>query len=194
MSRKKGAAGFHICTDDTGMAEKNLQENLKMAGTVYWITGLSGAGKTTVGKILYGKIKEKKPNVVLLDGDMLRKVFGDDLGYTNEDRMKSAKRNAGISHMLALQDIDVICCTISMFEGVRKWNRENNAKYIEVYPKVSPEILNERNQKNLYIEAKGELVGFGVEMEEPGCPDLLFENDGSITPEEIADKIIMEAG
>lgn len=50
-------------------------------GTVYWITGLSGAGKTTIGKLFYEKMKEVYPNTVFLDGDIMRKVFGDDLGY-----------------------------------------------------------------------------------------------------------------
>ena len=63
-----------------------LRIKIMMDATVYWITGLSGAGKTTIGKLLYKKMKEKHPNTVFLDGDTLRKVFGDDLGYTKEDR------------------------------------------------------------------------------------------------------------
>lgn len=165
-----------------------------MSGTVFWITGLSGAGKTTVGKVLYNKIKEIKPNVVLLDGDMLRAVFGDDLGYSKEDRRKSAMRNARLSRLLASQGIDVICCTISMFEGVRAWNRENNENYMEVYLKVPMEVLRGRNQKNLYVEAQDELVGLGVDMEEPECPDLEVVNDGTRSPEEIAAEIMKEAG
>ena len=55
---------------------------------VYWITGLSGAGKTTIGKLLYEKLKSEYPNTVLLDGDTLRRVFGDDLGYTKDERRK----------------------------------------------------------------------------------------------------------
>ena len=51
-------------------------------GIVYWITGLSGSGKTTIGKLLYERMKKTYPNTVFLDGDALRKVFGEDLGYT----------------------------------------------------------------------------------------------------------------
>ena len=47
----------------------------KEKGNVYWITGLSGAGKTTIGKLLYNRIKDKKDNVIFLDGDVLREVY-----------------------------------------------------------------------------------------------------------------------
>lgn len=57
-------------------------------GNVYWITGLSGAGKTTIGKIFYGKLKEIYSNTVFLGGDTLREVFGNDLGYSDTDRRK----------------------------------------------------------------------------------------------------------
>ena len=160
-----------------------------LPGTVYWITGLSGSGKTTVGKKLYSVIRDIKSNVVLLDGDDLRNVFGNDLGYTFEDRHKSAMRNANISRFLALQGLDFICCTISMFDDVRKWNRENIPNYIEVFLKVSDEILFERNQKNLYVTSKDNLVGFGVTMEEPKNPDLIITNDGKISVEKIVQQI-----
>lgn len=156
-----------------------------MAGTVYWITGLAGAGKTTIGKLLYKKIKEIKENVVLLDGDMLREVFGNDLGFTIEERKISATRNSKICQMLALQGIDVICCTISMFEDIRKWNRKNNKNYVEIYLKVPMDILRIRNQKNLYSRVEQDLVGLGIEMEEPVNPDMTIINDGALNPDEI---------
>lgn len=56
-------------------------------GVVYWITGLAGAGKTTIGKLLYEKIKEEYPNTVFLDGDTLRKVFGDDKAVCGQFRI-----------------------------------------------------------------------------------------------------------
>ena len=61
-------------------------------GTVYWITGLSGAGKTTIGKLFFRKLKSKKESSIFLDGDELRNVFGNDLGYSREERMQCAMR------------------------------------------------------------------------------------------------------
>ncbi len=158
-------------------------------GTVYWLTGLSGAGKTTIGKLLYEKLRSIKPNVVFLDGDILREVFGGDLGYTREERHISAMRNARICQMLSAQGMDVVCCTISMFDDVRAWNREHISAYREIYLKVPPEVLMKRNQKGLYESSKEALVGFGVEMEEPKQPDLVLVNDGTIPPETMVGKI-----
>ena len=95
-------------------------------GTVYWITGLSGAGKTTIGSIFYEELKKNYINTVFLDGDTLRKVFGEDLGYTEKDRKKCAMRYARLCALLASQGIYVVCCTIFMYDSIREWNRENN--------------------------------------------------------------------
>lgn len=156
--------------------------------TVYWITGLSGAGKTTIGKLLYEKIREKYPNTVFLDGDMLRKVFGDDLGYTKEERRKCAMRYSRLCAMLQEQDVNVICCTISMFDSVREWNRANIRNYKEIYVRVSMDMLRKRDQKGLYSgtteEEQKEVVGIHMDIEEPKQPDLILDNDGEMTPEE----------
>lgn len=161
-----------------------------MAGTVFWITGLSGAGKTTVGKKVYERLKSKKDNVVLLDGDELRKTIAADLGYTNEDRHESARRNTRLCKLLGDQGIDVVCCTICMFEDIRRWSRENNERYIEIYLKVPMDVLKGRNQKNLYVDSQDELVGLGVDMEEPSHPDLTIINDGKRSPDNIAEEIL----
>ena len=160
---------------------------------MFWITVLSGAGKGTVGKIVYERLKSKKDNVVLLDGDALRKAIAVDLGYTNEDRHESAKRNTRLCKLLGDQDIDVICCTICMFEDIRRWSRANNEKYVEVYLKVPMDVLKGRNQKNLYVESQSEVVGLGVGMEEPENPDLVIINDGSKSTDEIAEEILHKA-
>lgn len=150
---------------------------------VYWITGLSGAGKTTIGRLWYKELKTLRPNVVFLDGDILRQVFGNDLGYTEEDRRKSAMRNARLCAMLAEQDMDVVCCTISMFDSVREWNRKNIPGYVEIYVKVSMDTLRKRDQKGLYTKADAEVAGVHFSIEEPKNPDIILVNDGEETPE-----------
>lgn len=160
-----------------------------MKGNLYWITGLSGAGKTTMGRLLYAYLLEKAPNVVILDGDEVRKAFGNDLGYSEGDRLKCALRYSGLSRLLTNQGIDVVCCTISMFDEVRNWNRENIDNYLEIFLDVPLEVLRERNQKNLYQGIKegqvSNVVGVDLKLQLPRTPDIRLENDGRMKPEEI---------
>jgi adenylylsulfate kinase len=160
----------------------------------YWITGYSGAGKTTIGKELYHIIKQNKDACVFLDGDKMREMYGNDLGYSQEDRFKSAMRYSRLCEFLTSQGIDVICCTISMFNEVRKWNRENISKYVEVYLKVPKETLRKRDQKGFYsAHESGEannVVGLDLHLEEPENPDIVITNDGSISVAYAAELIL----
>lgn len=153
-------------------------------GRVYWITGLSGAGKTTIGRLWTQELRRAGETAVFLDGDELRQVFGDDLGFTPEDRRKSAMRNARLCALLGRQGLNVVCCTISMFDSVRSWNRENIPGYFEVYVRVSMDTLRRRDQKGLYSRGDRDVAGIHFQVEEPKTPDLILENDGKYTPEE----------
>lgn len=154
---------------------------------VFWITGLSGAGKTTIGRLWYNELLKSNEPAVILDGDELRRAINDDLGYSQEDRRKGAMRNARLCALLAKQNITVVCCTISMFDEVREWNRANIPNYFEVYVKVTMETLHRRDQKGLYSSGDNEIAGIGVCTELPKNPDLILENDGDKTPLEQID-------
>ena len=157
-------------------------------GTVYFFTGLSGAGKSTIGGLFFRHLKEKKPNVFLLDGDEFRKNLCSDLGYSNEDRLKAAYRGFGMSKMIADQGIDVVNCGIAMFSEIREWNRENIANYKEIYIKVSKETLMQRDQKGLYSSGKS-VVGIDLPFDEPTASDFIVENNGDETPEVIVERL-----
>lgn len=159
-------------------------------GRVYWITGLSGAGKTTIGTALYNKLRKRKDTVVMLDGDKLRGAYGNAFGYSAEDRERGGLCNAKLCHLLAEQGIDVVCCNIAMFDSVRDWSRVNNEKYTEVYLKVTMETLIKRDPKGLYSSKAKNLAGVDLKVEEPKNPDVIIYNEGHEKPEDIAEKII----
>jgi adenylylsulfate kinase-like enzyme len=165
-----------------------------MKSNLYWITGLSGAGKTTIGTLFYSYLQETKNNVVYLDGDTLRKIFSDNHQYSLPERKILAMRYSRLCKMLTDQGIDVVIATISMFHEVRKWNRENIENYNEIYIKVPMEVLIARDQKKLYsLALRGEVkhvMGIDIEVEEPDNPDIVINNDGSIMPEDMITELI----
>lgn len=160
-------------------------------GTVYFFTGLSGAGKTTIGGLFHRRLKATKPNVVLLDGDEIRVAFGEDVGYTQPERLRWAGRIFRVCKLLSDQGIDVVVCSIAMYESVRRWNRENIPNYKEIYIKVSKDTLLQRNQKGLYTAGKN-VVGIDLPFDEPQSPDIVVPNDGDRTPLELVEELERE--
>lgn len=154
-------------------------------GILYWITGLSGAGKTTIGNRLYYEIKKEKSNVVLLDGDLIKNIVNDTVEYSEEARRKRAMKYAHLCKLLTDQGMIVICCTIAMYDEVREWNRKNNKGYVEVFLNVPMDVLRSRDQKNLYsnysLGKVKELSGMDVKVEFPKTPDIEIINDGKLT-------------
>lgn len=157
-------------------------------GTLYWITGLSGAGKTTIGKRLFSEIQKFKKNVVLLDGDEIKEIVSDSISYSDAGRRNRAMKYARLCNMLTKQGIIVICCTISMYHEVREWNRIHNRSYVEVFLNVPLDVLRNRDQKNLYSDYKKgiskNIAGEDLMIEFPRNPDVEIVNDGGMTIEE----------
>jgi adenylylsulfate kinase-like enzyme/gamma-glutamyl-gamma-aminobutyrate hydrolase PuuD len=190
------AKDVELFTNHFNCTQASPKPSTHARGTVYWLTGLSGAGKTTVGDLLTAQLRAMGRPVIMLDGDILREVYGDDLGHTEAARRQVAARNSRICRFLASQGVDVVCCTISMFHDVRDWNRANIPNYKEIYLRVPMETLKERDPKGLYGRVlRGEIAdvyGVDLEWEEPRTPDLIVDNDGKQTPRQSV-QVILEA-
>lgn len=148
---------------------------------VIWIIGLSGTGKTTLATQVVQRIRDEKGKVVLLDGDLIRTLFGNDVDHTIDGRRRNAERLSLLSKYLSDQGIDVVAAVLSIFPEWRQWNRENIKNYSEVYMKASMETLLRRDIKNLYAKAmRGEIknvVGVDIPFPEPENPELVFDNN-----------------
>jgi adenylylsulfate kinase len=148
---------------------------------VVWIIGLSGTGKTTLANLLVQRMRNAGKKVVLLDGDLIRELFANDVDHTIEGRRRNAERLSFLSNYLAKQDVHVVAAVLSIFPEWRQWNRDNIDDYCEVYLKASLETLQRRDIKNLYKRAlAGEIpnvVGVDIPFPEPENPDLVLEND-----------------
>ena len=148
---------------------------------VTWLIGQSRAGKTTLSKLLYDELKPKINNLVLLDGDIIRELFRNDVDHSVEGRWKNAERLSHLSKFLSDQNIHVIAAVLSIFPEWQAWNRKNITAYNEVYIKVSMNVLEKRDSNNLYADAKSgkiqNVVGVDIPFPEPKHPDIIIENN-----------------
>lgn len=144
-------------------------------GRVYWITGLSNSGKTTIGTALYYDLKKTKNNVIILDGDIMKEIASgtETASFEEHDRLLRAKRYSKVAKLLANQGMWVIVCAIAMFDEIREWNRKNMKGYIEVFLDVPNDVLKERDRKGLYQDKK--------DVQFPKNPDIVIRNDGEIS-------------
>ena len=168
-------------------------------GTVYFFTGLAGAGKSTIGGLFYQRLKEKSPTAILIDGDLTRLAAGHSTvdgrvlledRYTTEARKSGAFESFQTCKYYADQGLDVVICSIAMYTEVRDWNRKNIENYREVYLKVTRETLYRRDQKKLYSSGTKKVVGVDLPWDEPGHSSIVVPNDGEETPEEIVDRLM----
>lgn len=165
---------------------------------LFWITGLSGSGKTTFAHVVVEKIESLGRKTVLIDGDVIREIFDNVEDYGREARLKTAYQYSKLAAFLVKNGVDVVCSTISLFHEVQEWNRKNIPNYVEIFVKVDGEKLLQRDSKKIYSRAKsGELknvVGVDIVAEFPKNPDLVLDNISQSDLEIYATKAIELTG
>ena len=151
------------------------------SGFVVWLTGLSGSGKTTIGRSLEAKLRELGYRVELLDGDEVRKQLSPDLGFTKNDRETHARRVVYLSRLLAKNGIITLVSLIAPYRAFREYARKEIADYVEVYVKTPLETCIKRDPKGLYKKAlRGEITdmtGIQDPYEEPINPEAVIDTE-----------------
>ena len=156
---------------------------------VIWLTGPSGAGKTTLANALYKKLSEMGLNVEVLDGDGIRSKLYPDLGFSREEREMHNRIVVQMAKLLAKNGVITIVSIISPFKESREYARKEIEKFMEVYLKCPLEVRLHRDPKGLYSKAlKGELeglTGYDGVYEEPENPELVVESHVMSVEEEV---------
>lgn len=165
-----------------------------MRGTIAWLTGLSGAGKSTVAAAARDELASYGLAVDLLDADVVRPHLAPELGYTARDRNLNVARVAWVATRIARHGVIVFVAMISPYAEARRLAREqaqvDGVRFLEVYVAAPLEVVTARDVKGLYRRAiAGEIPNFtGVSdpYEAPAAPDLTLCTDVLTIPDSVS--------
>jgi len=172
---------FPVHDEILGRDEK--ERLLNQRSRVIWMTGLSGAGKTTLAKHLEEALSDKGYLTQVLDGDNIRSGINNNLGFSDSDRYENIRRIAEISKLFLNCGVITINCFISPTNEIREMARRiiGGEDFIEVYVNAPLGVCEERDVKGLYTRARrGEIADFtGITspFEAPERPDVEIRTD-----------------
>lgn len=151
-------------------------------GFTVWLTGLSGAGKSTIARGLAAALRERGRRVEVLDGDEVREQLNQGLGFTREDRDTNVRRIAYVAKLLTRNGVVVIIAAISPYQAARDEARRQIGAFVEIYVRCSLDELVRRDVKGLYARAlRGEIANFtGISdpYEEPLAAEIVIDTEG----------------
>jgi len=162
-------------------------------GVTLWFTGLSGAGKTTLARLVETELRNRGHKVEVLDGDVVRTNLSKGLGFSKEDRDTNIRRIGFVCNLLTRNEVIAIAAAISPYREVRDEVRRDIGAFVEVFVQCPISVLAERDVKGLYKKAlAGEIKNFtGIDdpYEAPLAPEVTVDTDKE-TPDESAARII----
>jgi adenylyl-sulfate kinase len=166
-------------------------------GFAVWLTGLSGAGKSTIAEALAEALHELGQPVEILDGDVIRTTLSKGLGFSREDRNTNVARIALLSSLLSKHGVAAISAAISPFAEGRDLARAQIENFVEVYVECPLEVVKARDVKGLYARAdRGEIpqfTGISDPYEPPVAPEIVVRTDRETVAESVA-KILAYVG
>lgn len=149
-------------------------------GGVVWLTGLSGAGKTTVARGAAATLGHEGYRAVVLDGDALRDGLNADLGFSRDDRLENIRRIGEVARLFAENGLLCIVAAISPYAAARNAVRARiGSSFHEIFIAASPDVCESRDPKGLYARARrgeiAEFTGVSAPYEPPASPDLVLD-------------------
>jgi bifunctional enzyme CysN/CysC len=178
--------------------DKALRAHMKaQRPCILWLTGLPGAGKSTILNLVEQRLAERGVHTYALDGDNLRRGLNRDLGFTDFDRVENIRRAGEVARLMVDAGLVVLCAFVSPFRAERRMVRElvGPEEFIEVFVDTPVEVCMQRDPKGLYAKARDHAVrnvtGVDSPYEPPERAELRLETVGR-TPESTADAVLAE--
>ena len=157
-----------------------LKKIKKNKGILFWITGLSGSGKTEISKLIYKFINDKFGKTLLISGDDVRDIFNIKK-YNKKDRLSLGKKYTLLAKHVTDQKINVIFAVVGLFDELRKYNRKIIDNYVEVYIQADLDRIIKSNKKPLYRKKNiGKIWGINLQTEYPKKPDIIIKNEFNV--------------
>ncbi|MEB3191596.1 MAG: adenylyl-sulfate kinase [Snowella sp.] len=170
---------------------------MKQRGVTIWLTGLSGAGKTTITQALEQKLLDGGYDIEVLDGDVVRTNLTKGLGFSKADRDENIRRIGFVANLLTRHGVIVLVSAISPYREIREEVKQKIGNFVEVFVNAPLNVCEERDVKGLYQQArKGEIKGFtGIDdpYEAPLTPEVECRTDLEELEESVAkvwDKLV----
>ena len=168
---------------------KKLKKN-NNKGILFWVTGLSGSGKTTIAKKIKKDIIQFYGPTLLVSGDNLRKIFNLNK-YTYHDRVLYSKQYCKFAKFATNQKINLIFASVGMMDSMRKWYRNNIDNYVEIYIRADLNKIIKLKRKKIYHKKKGgDIVGITIKPELPTHPDIVINNDFKKSTKDLKNNLI----
>lgn len=149
---------------------------IKKKGIVFWITGLSGSGKSTIGEKLKLLIKKKYGTTIVIHGDDIRNIYNYK-SYLKKDRLRLGKANSDFCKLMINQNINIIFTTVGLIHELFYYNKNSLENYVEIYIKSDIKKLIKKKQKSFYKKKTNYVWGLDLKPEFPKKPDIIIENN-----------------
>ena len=161
----------------------------KDKGILFWITGLSGSGKTVIGKKIYKSITKLYGPTILASGDNLRSIFNFK-GYTAKERNALDIPFTKFYAFITNQKMNLIFTAVGLSRYTRKLNRKRVSNYIEIFIKADINKIIKLKRKKIYHNKKKNIVGVHIKPDFPARPNILIENNFKKSTTQLADELL----
>ncbi len=148
----------------------------KSKGILFWITGLSGSGKTQIAKKIHLSISKKYGPTICISGDEVRKILNLN-GYDKNQRLEIGKNYIFLAKLITDQKINVIFAVVGLFHKLHKINKATFKNYLEIYIKSEIKKLKMQKKKYFYRKKVKNVWGMDIKPEFPKKPDIVIFND-----------------